>query len=106
MDAMGQHRRRDSAHESHHRASHAPEARVLPSLIDLMASNRHHDLPRIVFEVGRVVHDHRNRWRASLLVCEADGGFARIRGITQAVMSDLQVVHWSVTPTHPDRGPH
>ena len=20
-------------------------------------------------------------------------------------MSDLQVVHWSVTPTHPDRGP-
>lgn len=79
--------------------------RVLPSLIDLMASNRHHDLPRIVFEVGRVVHDHRNRWRASLLICEADGGFARIRGITQAVMSDLQVVDWSVTPTHPDRGP-
>lgn len=41
---------------------------LLPGLFRLMASNRHHDLPQAVYELGTVVRDHSNSDRFAFLV--------------------------------------
>ena len=39
-------------------------------LLRLLASNRHHDLPQSVYELGTVVRDHRNADRLAFLTAE------------------------------------
>ena len=53
---------------------------LMPGLLKLLASNRHHDLPQSVYELGAVVRDHRNADRLAFLTAERSGGFAAVRG--------------------------
>ena len=62
---------------------------LLPGLLRLLASNRHHDLPQSVYELGTVVRDHKNMDRLSFLTAERSGGFAAIRGRIQAFLRDI-----------------
>ena len=62
---------------------------LLPGLLRLLASNRHHDLPQSVYELGTVVRDHTNMDRLAFLTAERSGGFAAIRGRIQAFLR-----HW------------
>ena len=62
---------------------------LLPGLIRLLASNRHHDLPQSVYELGTVVRDHTNMDRLAFLTAERSGGFAAIRGRIQAFLRDI-----------------
>ncbi len=81
--------------------------RILPSLLQLLASNRHHELPQRVYELGTVVHDSRNATRAAWACAEVGGGFSAAKGIAQAFLrdigADLAEVNW--VATEPNEGP-
>ena len=78
---------------------------LLPGLFRLMASNRHHDLPQSVYELGTVVRNHANNERFAFLTAEQGGGFAAIRGRIQALMRDLGATDYSVEPLSGKMGP-
>ena len=78
---------------------------LLPGLFRLMASNRHHDLPQAVYELGTVVRDHNNSERFAFLIAEQGGGFAAIRGRIQALLRDLGAKKFSIQPLKGTMGP-
>ena len=51
--------------------------RILPSLMQLLSANRHHELPQRVYELGTVVSDSQNKTRAAWACAEVGGGFPR-----------------------------
>ena len=71
----------------------------------LLASNRHHDLPQSVYELGTVVRDHRNADRLAFITAERSGGFAAVRGRIQALCNDLGVSTWEAEPLSQGEGP-
>ncbi len=78
---------------------------LLPGLLKLLATNRHHDLPQAVYELGTVVRDHRNEDRLAFLTAERSGGFAAVRGRIQALCTDLGVQEWTAEPLQEGEGP-
>ena len=78
---------------------------LLPGLIRLLASNKHHDLPQGVYELGTVVRDHTNCDRLAFLMAERGGGFAAVRGRIQALCNDLGVNNWRAEPLEANDGP-
>ena len=78
---------------------------LLPGLLKLLATNRHHDLPQSVYELGTVVRDHQNAERVAFLTAERSGGFAAVRGRVQAFCRDLGVANWVVEPIEKGEGP-
>ena len=78
---------------------------LLPGLFRLMASNRHHDLPQAVYELGTVIRDHKNSERFAFLIAEQGGGFAAIRGRVQALLRDLGAKEYTIEPLKGTMGP-
>ena len=78
---------------------------LLPGLFRLLASNRHHDLPQAVYELGTVVRDHKNGERFAFLVAEQGGGFAAVRGRIQAILRDLGATEYTIEPLKGTMGP-
>lgn len=78
---------------------------LLPGLFRLMASNRHHDLPQAVYELGTVIRDHKNNERFAFLVAEQGGGFAAIRGRIQALLRDLGAKEYTIKALKGTMGP-
>ena len=62
---------------------------ILPSLLRLLAANRHHELPQRVYELGEVVRDSANSTRVAWACAEVAGGFTAAKGIAQALLRDL-----------------
>tara|TARA_B100000927_G_C16472656_1_gene472191 strand:- start:1778 stop:3529 length:1752 start_codon:yes stop_codon:yes gene_type:complete len=62
---------------------------ILPSLMNLLASNRHHELPQRVYELGEVVHNGENKSRVSWACAEVGAGFSVAKGIVQSLLRDL-----------------
>ena len=81
--------------------------RILPSLLQLLAANRHHELPQRVYELGTVVLDSHNATRAAWACAEVGGGFSAAKGFAQALLrdigADLDDVVWEATES--DDGP-
>ena len=75
---------------------------ILPSLLQLLSANRHHELPQRVYELGTVVIDARNKSRAAWACAEVDAGFAAAKGLVQALLrdlgADLSEVVWEALP--------
>jgi phenylalanyl-tRNA synthetase beta chain len=78
---------------------------LIPGLLRLLATNRHHDLPQGVYELGTVVRDHENADRMAFLMAERSGGFAAVRGRIQALCTDLGVSNWRAEPLEDGDGP-
>ncbi len=78
---------------------------LLPGLLRLLSSNRHHDLPQSVFELGTVVRDHKNSSRLAFLIAERTGGFAAIRGRIQAFLRDLGASEYEIQSLPDNEGP-
>lgn len=78
---------------------------ILPGLFRLLASNRHHELPQGVYELGTVVRDHKNCDRVAFLMAERGGGFAAIRGRIQAFLRDLGASEYRIEPLPEGEGP-
>ena len=62
---------------------------ITPSLLNLLAANRHHELPQRVYELGTVVRDHHNANRVGWACAEVGTGFTAAKGMTEALMRDL-----------------
>ncbi len=62
---------------------------ILPSLLRLLAANRHHELPQRVYELGSVVRDARNQERGAWACAEAGSGFSTAKGMVQGLLRDL-----------------
>ena len=62
---------------------------ILPSLLSLLAANRHHELPQRVHELGDVVRDSENKTRLSWACAEVGGGFSAAKGIASSLLRDL-----------------
>jgi phenylalanyl-tRNA synthetase beta chain len=78
---------------------------ILPGLFRLLASNRHHELPQGVYELGTVVRNHKNCDRVGFLMAERGGGFAAVRGRIQAMLRDLGATEYIIEPLPKDEGP-
>ena len=78
---------------------------LLPGLLRLLSSNRHHDLPQSVYELGTVVRDHKNSSRLAFLIAERTGGFAAIRGRIQAFLRDLGASEYEILALPDNEGP-
>ena len=78
---------------------------LLPGLLRLLSTNRHHDLPQSVYELGTVVRDHKNSTRLAFLVAERSGGFAAIRGRIQAFLRDMGANEYKILPLPDNEGP-
>ena len=80
---------------------------ILPSLLRLLAANRHHELPQRVYELGTVVKGFRNCQKGAWTCAEVGSGFTASKGIAQALLRDLGAVYEDVefTPTEPGHGP-
>ena len=63
--------------------------RILPSLLELLAANRHHELPQRVYEIGEVVADHSNARRIGWACAESSAGFTAAKGFVNAILRDL-----------------
>lgn len=79
---------------------------LLPGLLRLLSTNRHHDLPQSVYEVGTVVRGHKNSSRLAFLTAERSGGFAAIRGRIQAFLRDLGATEYEISPLPANEGPY
>lgn len=78
---------------------------LLPGLLRLLSSNRHHDLPQSVYELGTVVRDHTNMDRLAFLTAERSGGFASIRGRIQAFLRDIGAENATIEALPDNEGP-
>ena len=78
---------------------------ILPSLLVLLSSNRHHELPQRVYELSDVVRDSANRPRVAWACAEIGGGFAAAKGVVQALLRDLGTGIEEVTLEQTDGGP-
>ncbi|HJP44318.1 MAG: phenylalanine--tRNA ligase subunit beta [Candidatus Poseidoniia archaeon] len=64
---------------------------LLPGLLELLRTNRHHELPQRVFEVGWVVRDHANRLALGWVELNSRAPFSQARAIAQAVAQRLGI---------------
>ena len=80
---------------------------VLPSLLGLLAANRHHELPQRVYELGEVVRDSGNSKRVAWACAEVGGGFTASKGVAQALLRDLgaEMSEGAFEPTEDSHGP-
>jgi len=78
---------------------------ILPSLLVLLSSNRHHELPQKVYELSDVVRDSSNQPRVAWACAEVGGGFATAKGIAQALLRDLGTRIDEFTLERADGGP-
>ena len=80
---------------------------IFPSLMNLLSSNRHHELPQRVYELGEVVHGGDNRTRVSWACAEAGAGFSTAKGIVQSLLRDLGATSSAISfePTPDKKGP-
>jgi phenylalanyl-tRNA synthetase beta chain len=80
---------------------------ILPSLMQILASNRHQELPQRIYELGFVVSDLKNQHSFSWACAEVGGGFTSAKGYTQALLRDLGIPNTEVIfeATSEDKGP-
>ena len=65
---------------------------ILPSLLRLLAANRHHELPQRVYEMGTVVRDSKNMERGAWTCAEVGSGFTSAKGIAQSILRDMGAI--------------
>ena len=64
---------------------------LLPSLLELLSSNRHRDLPQKVFEVGQVIREHSNRISLAWVELASKGNFSNARGTAESIAQRLGI---------------
>lgn len=70
--------------------------KLVPSLLQVLAANRHRSLPQRLFEAGHVVLDDgkgawRNRLHLAGVECAAKTGFSEAKGLVEALLRDLRL---------------
>ncbi len=69
--------------------------KLVPSLLHVLAANRHRSLPQRLFELGYVVVEEDGRWRNRLRLAvveqAARAGFSRVKGLAEAILRDAGI---------------
>lgn len=77
---------------------------LLPSLLEILSKNRHHDLPQQIYEVGEVVEMNEaphNRVMLAGVKIAAKTGFTECKSIAQAILNNLDIDAAIEADTHP-----
>jgi len=62
---------------------------ILPNLLEILASNKHRDLPQRIFEVGPVMNAFEEREHLAALSIHATANFAEVKSVVDAVLKEL-----------------
>jgi phenylalanyl-tRNA synthetase beta chain len=64
-------------------------ATLIPSLLNVLRANKHHELPQRIFEVGDVVIKGKNARRLSGLSCHAKSSFTEMKSVVESLLRDV-----------------
>jgi phenylalanyl-tRNA synthetase beta chain len=62
---------------------------ILPNLLEILAINKHRDLPQRIFEVGPVVVNFKEDYMLAAVSTHASANFAEIKSVVDAVLKEL-----------------
>lgn len=75
---------------------------LLPSLLDILQSNKHHDLPQKIFEIGEIVDkDAINRFHLCGIKIDAKTGYTECKSIIEAILRELNINSIIKNSNHP-----
>ena len=80
---------------------HLLRSSILPNLLELLSSNRHHELPQRVFEIGQVVKEHSNRISLAWMELASKGTFSKARTTAESIAHRLGVSDKAVDEDDP-----
>ena len=70
---------------------HMLRSSILPSLLELLSSNRHRELPQKIFEVGQVIKEHSNRMSLAWIELTSKGTFSKARTAAESISHRLGI---------------
>ncbi len=62
---------------------------ILPNLLEILAINKHRDLPQRIFEVGPVVTNFREKYVLAAVSTHANANFAEVKSMVDAVLKEM-----------------
>jgi phenylalanyl-tRNA synthetase beta chain len=62
---------------------------ILPNLLEILAINKHRDLPQRIFEVGPVVTNFREKYMLAVVSTHANANFAEVKSMVDAVLKEM-----------------
>ena len=62
---------------------------ILPNLLEILAINKHRDLPQRIFEVGPVVLNFEERYTLAAVSTHAQANFAEVKSVVDAVLKEM-----------------
>ncbi|MFO8052117.1 MAG: phenylalanine--tRNA ligase subunit beta [Thermoplasmatota archaeon] len=66
---------------------------ALPSLLSLLRTNKHRDLPQRIFEIADVMVKNRNKVVLTVVSESSKASFSEIKGVVQRILQDLDVAY-------------
>ncbi|HUV79898.1 MAG TPA: phenylalanine--tRNA ligase subunit beta [Candidatus Bathyarchaeia archaeon] len=64
---------------------------ILPNLLEILAINKHRDLPQRIFEVGPVVMNLKESYMLAAVSTHANANFAEVKSVVDAVLKEMGV---------------
>ncbi len=75
---------------------------LLPTLLNILKSNLHRDLPQRIFEVGDVVLNGKNIRKVGGLAIHRKASFTEIKGLVKSLLSSFGLADYDIVPVeHP-----
>jgi len=75
---------------------------VIPSILKILAENRHHPLPQQIFELGIITNEHfRNKHHLAAVKVDAKANFTDCKSIIDGVMRDIGAKYSINNKDHP-----
>ena len=62
---------------------------LIPSLLEVLQNNKHHDLPQKIFEIGRIFKKDKEVDRLAILICNSKTNFTEIKQVLDALFLNL-----------------
>jgi phenylalanyl-tRNA synthetase beta chain len=62
---------------------------ILPNLLEIIAINKHRDLPQRIFEVGPIVQNFKENYMLAAVSTHATANFAEIKSMVDAVLKEM-----------------
>jgi phenylalanyl-tRNA synthetase beta chain len=75
---------------------------ILPNLLEILAINKHRDLPQRIFEVGPVVQNFTENYMLAAVSTHATANFAEVKSIADAVLKEMGLADVDVVDSKDD----
>jgi len=62
---------------------------ILPNLLEILAINKHRDLPQRIFEVGPVMQNFKERYMLAAVSTHANANFAEVKSVVDAMLKEM-----------------